>query len=584
MKKILFPLLIMWFGYTISKSKEYKISQQVKNVHFEQNNNKVYIYFDLIDSNVDSEYNIILLMSHNSGYTFTDTIKNISGDISSIYPGENKKVIWTPSQEFIDKGRFDNICFRVVAQKILKDKKISRKKRYNYHRTRFISPKYREKLYNNNVKISFYYRPNTNLVFKIYLYKYKNGRYRYHRFYYRRAYSNTHQTINTKLEDGYYKCKVLVYLRYRYYWQYRNKYCGYVTSKFSVKNLPKPEAPKNLSIIAKDNNKIQLKWDKVDYKESSKLSYKVEVTDNENNTKIYNTNKNNIDIDLNSEQQTNYRVASYVKEINKSNFSPKVGYLQIPNDEEVDAPSLNIGFSINYPEMKDESCKVHIYTITDDGVYNLENYYDSKNNKKIPYFFSYNNYLISVRFKRYRKEDLVYKFNLNKSWIKSTYNTEVIDNNEKMYGKVKYEFYNGAGKFIKRLNNDSKSLPLAHFSSKNLGIVKVISENKTIVYNIKNSYVRATNVSLTQSNSKISIDYEIQSKANDENKFFAKVFDERINELKGIKYSYTNNGNKYKMEITNIPNKNQGLFIKLYSLSNYNPPYMFKQIYYKYRK
>ena len=155
----------------ISKSKEYEISQQVKNVHFEQNNNKVYIYFDLIDSNVDSEYNIILLMSYNSGYTFTDTLKNISGDISSIYPGENKKVVWTPSQDFIDKGRFDNICFRVVATRITyEEENISRKRRYNYHRTRFISPGYREKLYNNNVKVSFHYRPNTNLVFKIYLY------------------------------------------------------------------------------------------------------------------------------------------------------------------------------------------------------------------------------------------------------------------------------------------------------------------------------------------------------------------------------------------------------------------------------
>lgn len=73
------------------------LSQSFENVKAVTQNNKVFIYYDLISPNNDQTYAVKVYGSHDN---FTNPIKFVTGDVgNSVHPGVNKRVEWSVEAE-----------------------------------------------------------------------------------------------------------------------------------------------------------------------------------------------------------------------------------------------------------------------------------------------------------------------------------------------------------------------------------------------------------------------------------------------------------------------------------------------------
>ena len=77
MKRILLGLIFTFF--TI-----HSFSQQIENVHFEQDGKMINIYYDLISEDIDQKFNISIHYSLNNGLTWSEELEMVTGEV-----GEN---------------------------------------------------------------------------------------------------------------------------------------------------------------------------------------------------------------------------------------------------------------------------------------------------------------------------------------------------------------------------------------------------------------------------------------------------------------------------------------------------------------
>jgi uncharacterized protein (TIGR02145 family) len=71
-------------------------AQKVSNVHFEQIDKKIHIYYDLEGTDF---YNVNVYCSEDDGKTWNNSLENISGAIENQKPGPNKLIIWDVLKE-----------------------------------------------------------------------------------------------------------------------------------------------------------------------------------------------------------------------------------------------------------------------------------------------------------------------------------------------------------------------------------------------------------------------------------------------------------------------------------------------------
>ncbi len=89
------------------------LSAQVSNVHFQQDNanKKVIITYSL-----DQEADISLQVSTNGGHTFSDDLKEVTGDVGkNVKPGKNKRIVWDALKE-VEEIWGNRIQFNVHAE------------------------------------------------------------------------------------------------------------------------------------------------------------------------------------------------------------------------------------------------------------------------------------------------------------------------------------------------------------------------------------------------------------------------------------------------------------------------------------
>ena len=87
--------------------------EEVENVHFEQMEDDVHIYYDLRGD--ADKYKVTVRGSSDGGRTYTLPMKTVSGDIGKkVHPGSNKKIIWKALK---DAGELegDEFVFEVEA-------------------------------------------------------------------------------------------------------------------------------------------------------------------------------------------------------------------------------------------------------------------------------------------------------------------------------------------------------------------------------------------------------------------------------------------------------------------------------------
>lgn len=92
------------------------ISQEVKNIHFEQEDNKIIIFYDLLGG--DNElYKIDIYCSEDDGLTWNQALIQVEGDVGeNTKTGTNKKIVWDVLQE--KENISGEISFKVTAKSL----------------------------------------------------------------------------------------------------------------------------------------------------------------------------------------------------------------------------------------------------------------------------------------------------------------------------------------------------------------------------------------------------------------------------------------------------------------------------------
>lgn len=89
-------------------------SQECENVRAEYDNNKVYIYYDLVTAPADAKCFVSAYISKDS---FNSPLKYVSGAVGvNVTPGENLKIVWDCKKEFSEIN-LSGIDFKVSATK-----------------------------------------------------------------------------------------------------------------------------------------------------------------------------------------------------------------------------------------------------------------------------------------------------------------------------------------------------------------------------------------------------------------------------------------------------------------------------------
>lgn len=92
MKKAIFFLVYLVIGISV-------FAQQIQNVKGVQAGDNVLITYDLLDA-ASRSYFIRLLYSKDGGITYSDDLKQVTGDVKeNVVAGTNKKIIWDARQE-----------------------------------------------------------------------------------------------------------------------------------------------------------------------------------------------------------------------------------------------------------------------------------------------------------------------------------------------------------------------------------------------------------------------------------------------------------------------------------------------------
>lgn len=91
------------------------LSQEIRNVHFEQLGNKIIIYYDLLESNSSQRFDVSIYCDKGNKDNWGNPLKEVSGEVGEdILPGLNKVIRWNVLDEF-DK-LVGEISFKVEAE------------------------------------------------------------------------------------------------------------------------------------------------------------------------------------------------------------------------------------------------------------------------------------------------------------------------------------------------------------------------------------------------------------------------------------------------------------------------------------
>lgn len=91
-------------------------SSKVENVSFEQNNDIVTIYYDLISDSQDTRFNVELLLEYENEQVIELNSSSVQGDIGSeITPGSEKKITWNVLEDYPNGLESDQIQFAINA-------------------------------------------------------------------------------------------------------------------------------------------------------------------------------------------------------------------------------------------------------------------------------------------------------------------------------------------------------------------------------------------------------------------------------------------------------------------------------------
>ena len=89
---------------------------RVENVTFEQIGEKIVVRYDLTGQ-TDKVYKVSLLLSDNSGISYSIEPKTLSGNVGKgITPGKNKYIVWDYTKDFPDGLEGDRFVFAVDAE------------------------------------------------------------------------------------------------------------------------------------------------------------------------------------------------------------------------------------------------------------------------------------------------------------------------------------------------------------------------------------------------------------------------------------------------------------------------------------
>lgn len=92
--------------------------QKVENVLFEQAGKLVKINYDLTEAQESKFFYVKIHYSLDGGSTFSNPLKNVTGDVGNeIIGGLNKQIIWDALKD-VDEIRGNNIVFEVIAKLI----------------------------------------------------------------------------------------------------------------------------------------------------------------------------------------------------------------------------------------------------------------------------------------------------------------------------------------------------------------------------------------------------------------------------------------------------------------------------------
>lgn len=93
-------------------------TQHIENISFEEYQNKILIYYDLIGEK-DDEYEISLVLKREEYSGFIFIPKTVEGDIGKgNYAGRKKKIIWDVSKDYHIDPEVEDFYFEVSATKL----------------------------------------------------------------------------------------------------------------------------------------------------------------------------------------------------------------------------------------------------------------------------------------------------------------------------------------------------------------------------------------------------------------------------------------------------------------------------------
>lgn len=131
-------------------------AQRIENVHPEIIEDKIHIYYDLIDIAADQPVIVRVFISTDGGKTYGEPLKSVTGDVGIVVgSGENKRIVWNVFEE-VDELISENVKFMIKADLLQSDKERRLNPGYSLNLNAELGSKVKLNAYGFNLKAAIY--------------------------------------------------------------------------------------------------------------------------------------------------------------------------------------------------------------------------------------------------------------------------------------------------------------------------------------------------------------------------------------------------------------------------------------------